>query len=580
MLNKFLPGLSWLQGYSRDVFKSDLFSGLAIAVMLIPQGMGYAVVAGLPPEYGLYACIFPPVIYALLGTSNKISIGPVALDSILIITGLSLLAEPGSEKYLQLAIALTLMVGLIQCFFGLIKFGFIANFLSYPVIVGYTSAAALIIIGSQLESMLGVSVEGGNVFVLLYQLLAKFAQWNWVTAGVGLFGLIFMVYAKRLVPGLPCALVLLVAGMFWAGTWDAQSYGVHVISSIPQGLPSIAVPNLSVSEIGGLMPTALTVALMGYVGTMSICKSQEKPTDARNAKPNQELLAVGVANFVGAFFKAFPVSASFSRSAAFREAGALTQVSALVSSFFILLTVLFLTPIFGSYPLPKVLLSAIIIMSVAGLFKYGQMKILFEQNKREFSILMATFVITLLLGVQQGLLLGVTLSILMVIYNSANPHMTELGSIQDGRLFRNVNRFCNAHVRDDVLVFRFDAPLYFANKDYFVEHLYRWIKLRESNSLRYVVFDAEAVSTVDSTALVMLQQVIENLKSQDVDFYISNAIGPVRDVIETSSLQDFMSEKSMFSTISDAITYIDEGVSAHSQDALQTNNQSSKRNRY
>ncbi len=571
MWYKLFPGLLWLRGYNQGIFKHDLFSGITIAVMLIPQGMGYAIVAGLPPEYGLYACIFPPVIYALLGTSNKISMGPVALDSILIITGLSVLAEPGSDKYLELAITLTLMVGLIQCFFGFIKFGFIANFLSYPVIVGYTSAAALIIMSSQFESMLGIDVVGGNIFELLYQLVLEMNNWNWVTIGIGLAGLLFMIYPKKLWPGLPYSLILLVVGMICSGLWNIQGYGVDVVSSIPQGLPALSIPQTSLADLKDLVPVAMTVALMGYVGTMSICKSQENPTDRITAKPNQELLAVGAANFVGAFFKAFPVSASFSRSAAFRGAGALTQVSALVSSFFILITIFFLTPFFTSYPPPKVLLSAIIIISVAGLFKYGQMRDLFRQNRREFFILLATFSITLVLGVQQGLLIGVTLSIFMVLYNTANPHMTELGAIQGGRLFRNVNRFTEAVVRDDVLIFRFDAPLYFANKDYFVQRLYAWVKSRKTQSLKYVIFDAEAVNSVDSTAILMLQQVIENFRNQDVEFCISNAIGPVRDAIKCSSLHDHLNKQCMFSTIHDAILFIDNGENIDGEAALQTN---------
>lgn len=572
MLYKFLPGLLWLRGYSKGMFRNDLFSGLAIGVMLIPQGMGYAMVAGLPPEFGLYACIFPPIIYALLGTSNKISIGPVALDSILIITGLSVLAEPGSEHYLQLAVALTLMVGAIQLFFGLVKFGFIANFLSHPVIIGYTSAAAVIIIGSQLESMFGVDVAGGNIFALIYQLVESYDQWHWPTIGMGLFGLAFMVYPKKLFPAIPCALILLIIGMAFSGAWDAQGHGIKVIASIPQGLPAAIFPTFTTDEFLGLIPVALTVALMGYVGTMSICKSQEKPTDKISAKPNQELLAVGIANILGSLFRAFPVSASFSRSAAFREAGATTQVSALVSSVLIAITVLFLTPLFTQYPLPNVLLSAIIIMSVIGLFKHAQMKTLYRENKREFFILIATFAITLMLGVQQGLLVGVALSIAMVIYNTANPHMTELGSIEDGTLFRNTTRFENARVRDDVLIFRFDAPLYFANKDFFIERLYEWIKNRTGDTLSSVVFDAEAVASIDSTAILALQQVIENLKNQNIKFYISNAIGPVRDTIKNSSLCDYLDERLMFSTIHDAINYIDAGVNKHADVALQTNN--------
>lgn len=574
MLAKLFPGLLWLRGYHSVTFESDLLSGLIIAFMLIPQGMGYALVAGLPPEYGLYACIFPPVIYALLGTSNKISMGPVALDSILIITGLSVLAEPGTERYLELAILLTLMVGALQLLLGLCKFGFIANFLSYPVIVGYTSAAALIIMGSQFETMLGVDVVGGNIFALLYQLLMQVPDWSWLTLGIGILGMLIMTVPKKRFPAVPFPLFLLVFGMLASGIWELQAMGVDVVSSIPQGLPSFNLPNVSISDLQDLVPVAITVALMGYVGTMSICKSLENPTDKVTTQPNLELIAVGAANLVGSLCRAFPVSASFSRSAAFREAGAKTQVSAVFSSLFIGAAMLVVAPLFVSYPLPKVLLSAIIIVSVSGLFKYAEMKILYTHNKREFYILLTTFLATLLLGVQEGLMIGVSLSILMMIYNTTSPHMTELGSIEDGKLYRNTTRFTDAHVRDDVLIFRFDAPIYFANKDYFVSVLYRWIKQRDVQALQFVVLDAESINTVDSTGVIMLQQVIENLQKQGIQFYITNAIGPVRDTIKTSILSEYMTKKTMFSTINDAITYIDRGVNLHASQAMQTNPQS------
>jgi SulP family sulfate permease len=578
MLTKLFPGLIWLQDYHSGTFKSDLLSGLVIAFMLIPQGMGYALVAGLPPEYGLYACIFPPIVYALLGTSNKISMGPVALDSILIITGLSVLAEPGSERYLELAILLTLMVGVLQLGLGLVKFGFIANFLSYPVIVGYTSAAALIIMGSQLETMLGVDTVGGNIFVLLYQLLLQVPDWSWLTLGIGVLGMLIMTVPKKRFPTLPFPLFLLVFGMLASGIWELQGMGVDVVSSIPQGLPSFNLPNLTIADLQDLVPVAITVALMGYVGTMSICKSLENPTDKINTQPNLELIAVGAANLVGSLCRAFPVSASFSRSAAFREAGAKTQVSALFSSVFIGTAMLVVAPLFIFYPLPKVLLSAIIIVSVSGLFKYAEMKTLYAHNKREFYILLTTFLATLLLGVQEGLMIGVSLSILMMIYNTTSPHMTELGSIQDGKLYRNTTRFTDAHVRNDVLIFRFDAPIYFANKDYFVSVLYRWIKQRDMQALQFVVLDAESINTVDGTAVIMLQQVIENLQKQGIQFYITNAIGPVRDSIKTSILNDYMTEKTMFSTINDAITFIDQGINLHATQALQTNPKSTDSN--
>jgi len=571
MWNKIFPGLRWLQGYNGQLFKSDMFSGITIAVMLIPQGMAYALVAGLPPEYGLYACIFPPIVYAMLGTSNKISIGPVALDSILIITGLSLLAQPGSERYLQLAIMLTLMVGLLQCLWGLMKLGFVANFLSYPVIVGYTSAAALTIMVSQLPNVMGVAAEGSNVFELLYQLLQKFSQWQLLSLALAGLGMGFMIYPKKFFPGLPYALLLLVLGMLAAGFWGLQNLGLAVVDQVPQGLPSLSLPQLSQSDFFDLLSLAITVAIMGYVGTMSICKAQQKPGDKIATQPNQELLAVGLANVLGAFLKCFPVSASFSRSAAFRQSGALTQVSALVSSLLILLVVLFLTPLFTVFPLPKVLLAVVIIVSVSGLFKYREMISLYRHSRREFYILLTTFMVTLLLGIQQGLLIGIALSIFLVIYKTARPHMTELGAIEGGRLFRNIHRFTEAEVRPEVLIFRFDAPLYFANTDYFLNQLYGWLRARPAGQLKFVVFDAEAVSSIDSTGLLMLEQLIESLEQQGICLCLTNVIGPVRDAIGVSSLQNYICKETMFSSVHDALLYIDSGVSRHARQALQTN---------
>ncbi|SHK23946.1 sulfate permease, SulP family [Marinobacter antarcticus] len=572
MLYKLLPGLLWLQGYTAHTLKQDVVSGLAIGVMLIPQSMGYAVLAGLPPEFGLYASIFPPLLYALLGTSNKISVGPVALDAILILSGLSVLAEPGSDHYLQLAIELTLLVGLIQFLFGLLRFGFIVNFLSYPVVVGYTSAAAIIIIGSQLQNLTGIHVDSANVLDLSYQLLINISDWHGVTVGIAVASLLFIFFCKRLVPKLPNALMLLVGTMLLSGLFHAGQAGVEVINSVPQGFPALQIPVIDFAKLRELLPVAFTVALMGFVGTMSICKSQESPKDKHSVQPNQELIALGLANAVGAMFRSFPVSASFSRSAALREAGALTQVSAIVSSGLIAITVVFLTPLFTDYPLPKAVLAAIIVMSVLGLFKYNEMKILFRQDRKEFLILLVTFLITLLLGVQQGLLVGVAVSLILVIYNSTTPHMTELGKIDGEDLYRNIHRFESISVRKDLLIFRFDAPLYFANKDYFMTRLYSLIKRRPEGALKSVILDAQAVSSIDSTSLIMLESVIENLREQGIQLYLVSLIGPVRDTLtHSAALREYVLNEHMFPQITDAVLYIDQGISSRASIAKQSN---------
>ena len=571
LAKKILPGLRWLDNYNRSHLISDLVSGLTIAFLLIPQGMAYAMVAGLPAEYGLYATVIPPVIYALLGTSNKISIGPVALDSILIITGLSAFAEPGSVHYLELAILLTLMVGLIQALFGFTRMGFIANFLSYPVIVGYISAAALSIIVSQLENLLGVDVSGSNVLAMLVDIFAQAASINSVALLLAVISLGFLITGKRINKRLPFPLFLLLIGMLVSGFTNPESWGIAVVQDIPGGLPPIAVPELSIETIVHLFPLAFTVALVGYVGTMSICKSLERATDETCAKPSQELMAVGFANVAGSFFHAFPVSASFSRSAAFREAGAKTPFSSVVSAIIIAIILLVGASFFAFFPVPKLVLSAVVVTSVLGLFDYRGMLKLAIQNRKEFVICLITFLTTLLLSIQIGLIVGVLLSIIMVIYRISNPHMTELGAIDNGDLYRNINRFKSAEVRDDILIFRFDAPIFFANKDYFVEKLYQWIRKRDLNKLRYVLIEAKSINSVDVSGLIALEQVYADLKSQNVKFCIVSAIGPIRDAICAFGLKELASKTTMFSSLPDAINYIDRGIVNNPDAALQTN---------
>jgi len=571
MLKRIFPGLVWLDGYATKEFKGDFISGLTITFMLIPQGMGYAMVAGLPPEFGLYACVIPPVIYALLGTSNKISVGPVALDSILILGGLSLLASPGTDRYIELAVILTLMVGVFQALLGVVRMGFISNFLSYPVIIGYTSAAAIVIMSSQLDNLLGADIESSNTVLGLVELLQELASWNVLTSLLGITGILFLIYAAKIYKGLPYPLVLLVAGMIVSGLFGLEAKGVSVVSFIPQGFPSPQLASVSLDDTVSLVPLALTIALMGYVGSMSICKSLEKPTDRIQTRPNQELIALGCANLAGALFRAFPVSASFSRSAAFRQAGAKTQLSAVVSSLSVLAILLFLTPVFTRFPLPKTLLAVIVIVSVMGLFKYRDMKMLAKYSIKEFYICMATFLVTLVVGVQAGLMVGVTLSIVMLIYKTANPHIAELGALDNGKLYRNIARFDNARLRPDVLIFRFDAPIYFANKDFLFEKLNALVQKRDVAQLEFVILEAESINSIDITGLLMLQKISESLENQGVQFAIANAIGPVRDVIKNSFFNDFLCEECMFTTVHDAIDYIDKGVVRHRKEALQSN---------
>ena len=324
-------------------------------------------------------------------------------------------------------------------------------------------------------------------------------------------------------------------------------------------------------EWQALLPVALAVSLMGYIGTMSITKAAETPQDKRVAEPNRELIALGAANMLGALCRAFPVSASFSRSAVFRDSGARTQLSAIVSSLLLLLVLLYLAPLFERFPLPTALLSAMIIMSVIKLVQYRLFRQLFTQSRHEALVMLITFLLTLALGVQLGLAIGVITAVLMVIYNSAQPHMTELGLLPEDQLYRNIRRFDTAIIRQEVLIFRFDATLYFANASFFKQQLYQWVNQRDPKQLRAVVFNAESVSGIDSTAMLMLIQVIANLKNQGISFYISNAIGPVRDQLRVSGLLGHLPTSHLFATVEDAVRFFDEGIHHRASIALQSN---------
>lgn len=557
MLKQLFPAFNWLKTYQRDWFKSDVISGIVIGFMLIPQSMGYALVAGLPAEVGLYSAIFPPLVYALLGTSNKISVGPVALDAILILSGLSMLATPNTDNYDELAAVLSLMVGGIQATLGALRFGFIANFLSQPVVIGYTSAAALVIIISQISSLAGLNNPGHYALTQAYYFATHSSSWHWPTVYLSLASLGFLIACKNLAPKLPGALLLLVGAMFAAGTWHFASMNIDVIDNIPQGLPTPHLASFSLATFWQLLPTAITVAFMSFVGSISICKAEESPQDNNSVQPNREFAAFGIANMVGSLFQAFPASASFSRSAAFRSAGAKTQLSAVVSSLFLLLIIWVFTPIFSSYPLPKAVLAAIIVHSVAGLFKYRQMLVLLKQSRVEFSILSITLLATLGLGVQQGLLTGVALSIILLIYNSAKPHCAELGKLPDKNIYRNVERFSKAQSNPSLLIFRFDSALFFANKDYFKQQLLSRIKKRNKGELKAVIIDASAINNIDSTALMMLQQIMLQLQESHIQLLFTDVIGPVRDAMIKAKLDETVSGYCLFSHIEEAIAYVE-----------------------
>ena len=467
MLKQYFPILQWLPNYEKDNLAGDVVAGLIVGILLIPQGMAYAMIAGLPPVFGLYASLVPQIVYALMGTSRQLAVGPVAMDSLLVASGLGALALSGLNEYMAMAIFLALFMGAIQLGLGLLRMGFLVSFLSRPVISGFTSAAAIIIGLSQLKHLLGTPIESSNqVHMLLYNAFSTIAETHPITFGIGLAAIVLIKTFKKINHNIPGALVVVVGGILAVYFLGLQNAGVQIVGEVPSGLPSLQVPTVDYARISELLPIALTLALIAFMEAISVAKAVEEKQGDYEVDPDQELVALGAANIVGSFFQSYPTTGGFSRTAVNDQAGAKTGISPLISALVVGLTLLFLTPLF--YYLPNSVLAAIIMVAVFGLIDLRYPAQLFRSRKDEFMLLVATFVITLTVGIKDGILVGVLLSLLLLVYRTSRPHIAVLGKIKGTNYFKNVLRFpAETEIHDAFLIIRFDAQLFFGNKDYF-----------------------------------------------------------------------------------------------------------------
>ncbi|KQC30377.1 SulP family inorganic anion transporter [Flagellimonas eckloniae] len=545
MFKRYFPILSWIKEYNRSFFYNDLIAGATLGIMLIPQGMAYAMIAGMPPIYGLYAALVPQFIYALTGTSRQLAVGPVAMDSLLVAAGIGALQLSNIQDYISVVLFLTLIIGGIQLILGFLKMGFFVNFLSKPVISGFTSAAAILIGLGQVRHVLGIEfAQSSKIHTLLENIFGNINQTNIYVLLLGLGAILFILLMNRISKKIPTPLILVILGIVAAVFLGLEAKGVRVVGEIPKGLPMLKVPNIHLSELGSLVPIAITIALFGFMESISIGKTVEEKHAEYELDANQELRALGLSNLLGSLFQSFPVSGSFSRTAVNEQVGAKTGMTLIFSAVIIAGTLLFLTPLF--YNLPTAVLGAIIIVSVIGLIDVKYPNDLFKHRKDEFFLLAITFLMTLFIGLIEGIVLGVLLSLLLLVYRISNPHIAVLGRIQGTNYFKNVARFKEeVEVNTNTLIFRFDAQLYFGNKDYFKKELYKQIDLK-GVGLRYVILNAEAINYIDSSAAAMLERIVKDLHSKDIQFLIAGAIGPTRDIFYSSGLIDVIGKENLF----------------------------------
>ncbi|GFD78443.1 sodium-independent anion transporter [Tenacibaculum sp. KUL118] len=557
LLKKLIPILEWIPNYKKSQLKGDVVAGITVAIVLIPQGIAYALIAGLPPIYGLYAALVPQLLYAIFGTSRQVAIGPVAMDSLIVATGVSTLALTGSESYIAIAILLALVVGTIQFLMGIFRLGFIVNFLSRPVITGFTSAVALIIGLNQFRNLFGVDfVQSDQIHVLLEDILFRLKYFKTNTTIIGLIACAIIIIFRRINRKIPNALIVVILGIISIRFFGTEFSDVAIVKDIPSGLPKLSMPVIDVALIRELMPIAATLVMVGYLETISIGKTLEAKQDEYRVRPNQELVALGLSNMVGSLFQSYPSASSFSRSAINAESGGTTGVSAIVSAILVVFTLLFLTPVF--YHLPKTILSAIIIVAVFNLINLKEARRLWKANNLDFWLLLATFLATIFFGIEYGILIGVVLSLIVLIFRTSRPYVAELGKVPNSDFYRNKSRFKEVILDDEILVFRFDAQLFYANSNYFRDKLDEMVS-EKGKALKLIVLDAESINRVDSTGIDMLKERIIYFNKHNIQFYFAGVKGPVRDAFFRGGLLDVVSLDHFFMRANGAVNFYKTG---------------------
>ena len=555
-MKKIFPILNWILKYKPEYFKDDLLAGITVAILLLPQGMAYALIAGLPPVYGLYAALTPQIVYTIMGTSRQLAVGPVAMDSLLVAAGLGALSIVGTADYIQMAILLSLMVGIIHLILGIFKMGFFVSFLSKPVISGFTSGAALIISLSQVKYLTGIPIAQNNKLQdFIFLILKSEIPIHVTTLILGLSCIFFLLFIKKLNKKIPSALVVVFFSTLWVYYYDKNLEGVAIIGEIPQGLPSIKFPKLDWLVIKNLFPIALTISIVAFTEAISISKGLAEKNKLYKLNPNQELLALGSANIIGSFFQSYPTTGGFSRTAVNSQAKAKTGVASLICALLIALTLSFFTDLF--FYVPKTVLAAIIISAVLRLINIKYAVRLYKSRKDEFAVLVLTFILTLFVGIIQGIFFGIILSLLLLVYRASKPHFAFLGRIGNTNYFQNIDRFPNEVVeREDLIILKFDAQLFFGNIDFFKKLVFNSIEKKPSKVKGFII-NARAINYIDSTASEELVIIIKKLQKKGIRVMVVGAIDPSRDIIINSKLIKVIKKQNLFVTSGDATDSFD-----------------------
>lgn len=551
LLERYIPITDWGRSYNASFLKDDLRAGLTVGILLIPQGMAYALLAGLPPVYGLYASIAPLVIYSIFGTSRQLGIGPVAIVSILVASGVGSVADPGSDEFIALVLVTAFLVGCTQFLMGVFRLGFMMNFISQPVLSGFISGAAIIIVFSQAGNLFGIDIEGSKyIYSIISDFISRAGEIHPITFYIGLSSIVFILAVKRWKSSFPAELTSVVLAITAVWYFELDKMGVEIVGSVEKGIPVPSVPALGSAPVEQLVPIVLAIAFISYVESIALAKTMVRRHPEYKVDSNQELYSLGLANMAGAFFHSYPVSGSFSRTAVNDENGAKTTISLAISAILVALTVQFFTPLI--YYLPQAVLAAIIITAVPRLVEIGEAKFLWRVRKREFILMFITFLSTLGFGILEGIGIGVIISLGIVIHRSSNPNIVMLGRLPDTKQYRDLERHPEGLTQTHTIIVRIDASLYFANISYMKQKLQE-LEIRSGKNLKQVIIDAIGINEVDSSALHALRELAEDYRERDIKLIFSGVKGPVRDIFERSGLEEYVGIEQFYLNINEAV---------------------------
>ena len=550
-LSRYIPVLDWGRSYNSNALSNDLIAAVIVTIMLVPQSLAYALLAGLPPEAGIYASIVPIIFYAIFGTSRALAVGPVAVVSLMTAAAIGNVAETGTMGYAAAALTLAFLSGAMLLTMGVLRLGFVANFLSHPVIAGFITASGILIASSQIGHILGVKTEGHTLPDILGSLVHGLGSTNWITVAIGVLATAFLFWVRKglkpllrskgvgprladvLTKAGPVAAVVVTTLAVWA--FGLADKGVKIVGDVPQSLPPFTLPDFSPSLVMQLVIPALLISVIGFVESISVVQTLAAKKRQR-IDPDQELIGLGAANLGAAFTGGYPVTGGFARSVVNFDAGAETPAAGAFTAVGLAIAAVALTPLV--FFLPKATLAATIIVAVLSLVDFSILKRSWIYSKDDFIAVAATILLTLALGVETGVSAGVLLSLILHIYKTTRPHIAEVGLVEGSEHFRNILHH-SVQTEPSLLSIRVDQSLYFANARFLEDFIYK--RVMGHSEIKNVVLMFPAVNEVDLSALESLEAINSRLKDTGIRLHMSEVKGPVMDRLKRSYLLEELS---------------------------------------